>query len=132
MIGKRVGKTIKPDSFLGRFIKEEDLEKTRAFFEKHGGMAISLARFMPIIRTMSPFVAGSSGMPFRHFFRYCLIGAVAWMTLCCGAGYFFGNFPIVKQHFSLVVIGIILVSLIPALIGVLHKFIKGNKQPDKD
>ncbi|KRL03991.1 VTT domain-containing protein [Liquorilactobacillus oeni] len=128
LIGSKVGKTIRPNSLLGRFIKEEDLHKTRLFFEKHGGIAISIARFMPIIRTMSPFVAGSSGMQFRHFFRYSIIGAVSWMILCCGAGYYFGNFPIVKEHFSLVVIGIICVSLIPALIGALHKFIRTKKR----
>ena len=95
------------------------MKKTEAFFEKHGGMAISLARFMPIIRTMSPFVFGGSGGKYKTFLPYCLAGVVAWVTLCCGSGYFFGNFPVVKQHFSLIIIGIIVVSLIPALIGAL-------------
>ncbi|MDN2454250.1 VTT domain-containing protein [Lactobacillus sp. UCMA15818] len=120
-IGHKIGDSIHKNSFLGKFIKEENLEHTRAFFEKHGGVAISLARFMPIIRTMSPFVAGSSHMPYSKFFRYNIIGATAWMTLCCGSGYFFGNIPFVKEHFSLVVIGIIAVSLIPAIIGALKK-----------
>lgn len=120
-IGHKIGNSINKNSFLGRFIKEENLEHTRAFFEKHGGVAISLARFMPIIRTMSPFVAGSSHMPYNKFFRYNILGATAWMVLCCGSGYFFGNIPFVKEHFSLVVIGIIVVSLIPAVIGALKK-----------
>lgn len=120
-IGQKIGSTINDDSFLGRFVKKEDLNKTEAFFEKHGGMAISLARFMPIIRTMSPFVAGGSGIQYRKFFRYSFIGATAWMILCCSAGYYFGNFPVVKEHFSLIIIGIIIVSLMPAIIAASKK-----------
>ncbi|WP_057828810.1 VTT domain-containing protein [Liquorilactobacillus cacaonum] len=120
-IGHKIGNSINKNSFLGKFIKEENLQHTRSFFEQHGAVAISLARFMPIIRTMSPFVAGSSNMPFTKFFRYNMIGASAWMTLCCASGYFFGNIPFVKEHFSLVVIGIIIISLIPAFIGIFKK-----------
>lgn len=118
-IGHKLGKRLTHNSFFGRFIKESDLKRTEEFFSKHGGVAISLARFMPIIRTLSPFVYGSSGGNFKTFIRYCLIGATAWVALCCGAGYFFGNFPVVKEHFSLIIIGIIAVSLIPAIIGAL-------------
>lgn len=121
IIGKRTGSHIKPGSFLGKFIKESDLTKTRNFFEKHGAIAISLARFMPIIRTMAPFIAGGSGMPFKDFFKFNFLGATAWMALCCAGGFYFGNFPIVKEHFSLVIIGIIVVSLLPAVIGFLKK-----------
>ncbi|KRL02730.1 VTT domain-containing protein [Liquorilactobacillus capillatus] len=120
-IGHKIGSTINDNSFLGRFIKKEDLEKTEKFFEKHGGLAISLARFMPIIRTMSPFVAGGSGIHYRKFIRYNFLGATAWMILCCSAGYYFGNFPVVKKHFSLIIIGIIVVSLIPAITAGLKK-----------
>ncbi|WP_281164342.1 VTT domain-containing protein [Liquorilactobacillus sicerae] len=121
-IGQRVGDHITPNSFLGRFIKETDLTKTRNFFERHGALAISLARFMPIIRTLAPFIAGSSGMPFMDFFKYNFMGATAWMALCCSGGFFFGNLPFVQEHFSLIIIGIILVSLLPAAIGALkHK-----------
>lgn len=120
-IGHQVGSQIKPHSFLGRFIKEEDLIKTRNFFEKHGTLAISLARFMPIIRTLAPFIAGSSEMPFPDFFKYNFAGATAWMLLCCLSGFFFGNLPFVKAHFSLIIMGIIIVSLLPALIGALKK-----------
>lgn len=129
-IGHKVGKSLTKNSFFGRFIKEDHLKKTEAFFEKHGGMAISLARFMPIIRTMSPFVFGGSGGKYKTFLPYCLAGVVAWVTLCCGSGYFFGNFPVVKQHFSLIIIGIIVVSLIPALIGALKA--KFDKHDDAE
>ncbi|WP_010581100.1 VTT domain-containing protein [Liquorilactobacillus vini] len=121
-IGQQVGDHIKPNSFLGRFIKEADLTKTRNFFERHGALAISLARFMPIIRTLAPFIAGGSGMPFMDFFKYNFMGATAWMLLCCSGGFFFGNLPFVQEHFSLIIIGIILVSILPAAIGALkHK-----------
>ncbi len=118
-IGHYLGKKLTKTRFFSRIIKESDLKRTEEFFDKHGGVAISLARFMPIIRTLAPFVYGGSGGNFKTFIRYCLIGATAWVTICCGAGYFFGNFPIVKEHFSLIIIGIIAVSLIPAIIGAI-------------
>ena len=126
-IGKTVGRKLTKNSFFGKFIKEDDLNKTEAFFEKHGGMAISLARFMPIIRTFSPFVAGGSGVKYSKFVRYNVAGAFAWVALCCGGGYFFGNFPFVKEHFSMIVIGIIVISLLPAVIsGIKAKVSKKN------
>ena len=106
-IGHTIGKSI---------IKEENITKTEKFFEKHGGISITLARFMPIIRTFAPFVAGASGYKYSQFIRYNLVGATAWVALCCGGGHFFGNFPLVKEHFSMIVLGIILVSLLPAVI----------------
>ena len=109
-IGHTIGKSITNHPFFGRFIKEEK------FFEKHGGISITLARFMPIIRTFAPFVAGASGYKYSQFIRYNLVGATAWVALCCGGGHFFGNFPLVKEHFSMIVLGIILVSLLPAVI----------------
>ena len=83
-------------------------------------MAIILARFMPIIRTFAPFAAAGSGFPYRKFVRYSIIGCTAWVAICCGVGYFFGNLPFVKAHFSLIIIGIIVVSLIPALVSYLR------------
>ena len=118
-LGKTVGKAMTNHSFFGRFIKKENIEKTEAFFEKHGGIAIALARFMPIIRTLSPFVCGGSGVKYSSFIKYNLIGATAWVVICCGAGFFFGNIPFVKEHFSMVIIGIIGVSLLPAIIGAI-------------
>lgn len=132
-IGKKVGKNLTKNSFFGKFIKEDDLNRTEAFFEKHGGMAISLARFMPIIRTFAPFVAGGSGVPYSKFIRYNVCGAIAWVALCCGGGYFFGNFPFVKQHFSMIVIGIIVVSLLPAIFSAIKaKTSKSNKTEDEN
>lgn len=118
MIGQKVGKSLTKNSFFGRFIKEEHLTQTEAFFEKHGAMSITLARFMPIIRTFAPFVAGGSGLAYSNFIKHNLLGATAWVGICCSAGYFFGNFPFVKAHFSMIILGIIVVSLIPALIGI--------------
>lgn len=122
--GHKLGESLTKHHIFGKFIKEKDLKRTEQFFEKHGGIAISLARFMPIIRTFAPFVAGGSGVKYKTFLPYNLIGATAWVILCCGGGYFFGNFPAVKDHFSLVVIGIIIISIIPAIIGAL----KSRKQ----
>lgn len=118
-LGKTAGKAMTNHSFFGRFIKEENIKKTEAFFEKHGGIAIALARFMPIIRTLSPFVCGGSGVKYSSFIKYNLIGATVWVAICCGAGFFFGNIPFVKEHFSMVILGIIGVSLLPAIIGAI-------------
>lgn len=118
-IGHKVGDSLNKNSFLSRFIREDNLKKTEQFFEKHGGMAIILARFMPIIRTLAPFVCAGSGYPYKKFLHYNLIGDSLWVIICCVAGYFFGNFPIVKEHFSLIILGIIIVSLIPAVVGAL-------------
>lgn len=125
-IGKKVGKKLTKNSFFGKFIKEDDLNRAEAFFEKHGSIAISLARFMPIIRTFAPFVAGGSGVNYSKFIRYNVAGAICWVILCCGGGYFFGNFPFVKEHFSMIVIGIIIVSLLPAIISALKS--RSSKQ----
>lgn len=126
-IGKTIGKRLTKNSFFGRFIKEDDLNRTEAFFEKHGGIAISLARFMPIIRTFAPFVAGGSGMKYSTFIRYNVLGAVGWVILCCGGGYFFGNFPFVKEHFSLIVIAIIVVSVLPAIFSAIKAKLSKKK-----
>jgi len=98
-----------------RWIKQEYMDRTHAFFEKHGGKTIFLARFIPIIRTFAPFVAGVGKMPFDYFSMYNVTGCVAWVALFTFAGYFFGNIPFVRDHFSIVVIGIVLVSLLPAV-----------------
>ena len=127
LIGKTIGKRLTKNSFFGRFIKEEDLNQTEAFFEKHGGIAISLACFMPIIRTFAPFVAGGSGMKYSTFIRYNVAGTIGWVILCCGGGYFFGNFSFVKEHFSLIVIAIIVVSVLPAVFSAVKAKISKKK-----
>lgn len=113
-----VGRYVGPRAFSGsiRFLKQEYLDKTRAFYDRHGRKTVILARFLPIIRTFAPFVAGVGEMPYARFLANSVIGSVAWVGLFVGAGYFFGNLPIVRDNFTLVVMGIIAVSLLPMLI----------------
>jgi len=117
LIGHSLGEALTRTSWFGRLINQKQLAKSEKFFEKHGGITVTIARFMPIIRTFVPFVAASSRMEYRQFLRYNVIGCLLWVALCCGGGYFFGNIPFVKEHFSLVVLGIIVVSLIPAILS---------------
>ena len=110
-----IGKWIGPPAFTGkiRFLKVEYLQRTEAFFAKHGSMTIVLSRFVPIIRTCAPFVAGVARMPYARFQAYNVFGGVSWVLLLVWAGYFFGNIPIIKDNFGVVTIGIIVVSLLP-------------------
>lgn len=113
-----IGHYIGPRAFSGeiRFLKKEYLDKTHAFYEKHGGKTIVLARFIPIIRTFAPFVAGIGAMSYGRFITYNVFGGVLWVTLFTFAGYFFGNLQIVQDNFSLVIIAIVLISVMPAII----------------
>lgn len=99
----------------GRFIKREHLDKTHDFYERHGGKTIIFARFLPIIRTFAPFVAGLGLMRYRLFLLFSMAGSLAWISSLTLAGYFFGNIPVVKENLTLIVIGIVVVSLLPAL-----------------
>jgi membrane-associated protein len=110
-----VGAWIGPRAFSGnvRFLRTDYLERTRAFYEKHGGKTIILARFVPIIRTFAPFVAGVGAMSYPRFIVYNIIGAVLWVGLFVPLGYFFGNMPTVKNNFSLVIFAIIGISVMP-------------------
>ncbi len=113
-----------------RLIKKEYLVKTHKFYEKHGGKTLIIARFMPIIRTFAPFVAGVGMMKYMRFFTFSIAGNIIWVTLFSLAGYFFGNIPFVKNNFSIVIITIIFVSIIPVLFTIVKKM-AGGKQPTK-
>ncbi len=118
-----VGKFFGPKMVRGehpKLIKKEHLDRTHAFFEKYGGKTIILARFVPIVRTIAPFVAGIGAMTYSKFIAYNIIGGIAWMAICLSAGYFFGQHPFVKKHFSLVVLAIIFLSILPGIIEYLR------------
>lgn len=123
-IGHKVGKSIPENSFLGRVINKERMQKAQDFFDKHGGKTIVIARFMPVIRTFIPFIAGASKMRYRHFIVYNITGAFLWVLVGVFSGYFFGNIPFVKENFSTVILAIIFVSILPAIIGILRTKIK--------
>jgi membrane-associated protein len=121
-----IGHIIGPRAFTGevRFLKKEYLDRTHEFYERHGGKTIILARFIPIIRTFAPFVAGIGAMSYGHFIAYNVIGGLAWVALFTFGGYFFGNLPAVKHNFSLVVMAIIFISILP---GVFEYFKERNR-----
>jgi membrane-associated protein len=112
-VGPRVFSATDASGISHRLLNREHLQRAHAFFEEYGGKAIVLGRFVPIVRTFVPFVAGAAAMRPTAFALFNLIGAVGWVGLCVGAGFLFGNVPIVKQNFSLVTIGIVIVSLLP-------------------
>jgi membrane-associated protein len=107
-------------SLLGRLMSRKHLDAAHRFYEKHGGKAVVLGQFLPIIRTFVPYVAGAGAMNYRRFVVFTVLGALLWVGVCCGAGYLFGQHPFVKQHFELVVIGIISVSLIPVAVQIVR------------
>lgn len=122
-IGRIIGHKILENSSLPivrRIIKKEYIEKTHAFYEKHGGKAILISRFLPILRTFAPFVAGIGKMNFIKFTMYNTLGAISWVIAFTMGGYFFGNIPVVQSNFTYVILGIILVSLLPAIITGLN------------
>ena len=131
-ISHRLGQAATKNAFLSKYINEEKLHEAEGLFDRMGDIVITLARFMPIIRTFIPFVAGSSTMSYKRFLPYNLLGAVSWVALCCGAGYWFGNYPFVKAHFSAIVLGIIIVSLIPILVTAIKSRTKKVAAPEKD
>jgi membrane-associated protein len=119
----RIGRAIGPRAFSGglRWLKQEYLLRTQQFYEKHGGKTIILSRFVPIIRTFAPFVAGVGQMQRRRFAAYNVAGGFAWVTIFTWGGYLFGNVPLVKENFGLVTIGIVVVSVLPVVWGLLSK-----------
>lgn len=126
-IGKFLGHKVYEKNY--RLIKREYLDKTHQFYEKHGRITIIIARFMPIIRTFAPFVAGVGTMHYIRFVTFSILGNILWVTLFSMAGYFFGNIPIVKNNFTIAILTIIFVSLLPMIVGII-KNILGKRKKD--
>lgn len=123
-VGNLLGQKIVDNKHI-TFINQEHIDKTEAFYKKHGGKAIILARFVPIVRTFAPFVAGVGKMDYKTFFIYNIIGGVVWVTAFTLAGYFFGNIPAVKEHFTVVVLAIIALSVVP----IVYEYLKERNTP---
>jgi membrane-associated protein len=119
-VGPKVFSAHDYQGFFHKLLNRDHLDKAHAFFEKHGGMAVVSGRFVPIVRTFVPFVAGAASMTASMFVTYNVVGAIIWVLVCAGAGYAFGNVPIIKNNFSLVAIGIVIVSVLP----IVFEFVK--------
>ncbi len=126
-VGRFFGEKVFEIKFLKKFIKREYLDKTQAYYEKHGGKTIIMARFIPIVRTFAPFAAGLGKMNYTRYITFCVVGAIFWVCLLSLAGYFFGNIPIVKNNFEKVILGIIGISVLPIIIS----YIKSKRAPSK-
>jgi membrane-associated protein len=127
-IGHKVG----PRAFEGRikFLNKKHLERTHEFYERYGGKTIIIARFVPIVRTFAPFVAGIGSMSYGRFIVYNVVGGLAWVAICLFGGYFFGNLPFVKENFSVVILAIIFISILPGVYEfVRHKRRGGGGPP---
>lgn len=124
-----IGHYIGPRVFTEKvpFLKKEYLDRTHQFYEKHGGITIFLARFIPIIRTFAPFVAGVGAMSYGHFITYNILGGLVWTAVFSFGGYFFGNLQIVRDNFSLVIVAIILISVLPVFIEIFKNRINKTK-----
>ncbi len=120
-VGRYIGPKVISGTDAHRLLNREHLNRAHAFFEKYGGKAVVLGRFVPIVRTFVPFVAGAAQMSSASFVFFNLIGGIIWVIVCVGAGLLFGNVPIVKQNFSLVTIGIVFVSVLPVLFEMLGR-----------
>ncbi|MGD2079387.1 MAG: DedA family protein [Chloroflexota bacterium] len=127
-----IGNKIGPRAFEQdiRFLKREYLERTERFYDKHGGKTIILARFVPIVRTFAPFVAGVGTMHYGRFLTFNVVGAFLWTGIFIWLGYFFGNIPFVREHFELVIIGIVLVSVVPMAIEYVRSKTRKEKLPE--
>jgi membrane-associated protein len=125
-INYSIGAYIGPRAFSGeiKYLKKEHLERTSEFYDKHGGKTIILARFIPIIRTFAPFVAGIGTMTYSHFILYNVIGGISWVAIFIFGGYYFGNLPFVRDNFTLVILAIIFISFIPPVL----EFFKARRE----
>ncbi len=123
MVNYYIGKRLGAQAFSGKikFLKPEYLTRTQEFYQKHGGKTIIYARFIPIIRTFAPFVAGIGTMSYRRFASYNVIGGVAWVGIFLFLGYFFGGMPVIKQNFTFVILGILFLSILPPIVEVIKR-----------
>lgn len=122
-----IGRFMGPKVFSrtdSKFLNRKHLDRTQAFYDKHGGKTLILARFAPILRTFAPFVAGIGQMPYRRFLAFSITGGLLWISLFVLGGYFFGNLPAIKQNFKLVILGVIIVSLLPTAIELVRHYLK--------
>jgi membrane-associated protein len=124
-IGRFLGTKVYEKNY--KLIKRKYLDETHVFYDKYGGVTLVIARFMPIVRTFAPFVAGVGTMKYRKFLMFCVIGNLLWVNIFSFAGYFFGNIPFVKENFSIVVLAIIFVSFIPPLYAIVKQMFKKDK-----
>jgi membrane-associated protein len=126
-IGRALAKKEVGAKLFGLFtVKKEYLDRTHSFYEKHGARTIIIARFVPIVRTFTPFVAGVGSMTYRKYITFCITGAALWVSLLTLAGYAFGNIPWVKSNFEFVVLGIIIISTLPVIIGIIKAKFPGK------
>lgn len=125
-IGKKIGTRILEKEDV-KFINKQYLDRAHSFYKKHGSMTIVLGRFIPIIRTFVPFVAGIGEMSYSKFITYNMLGGFFWVLLFLGGGYFFGNLPFIKEHFSFVLIAIIIISVIPGIVAFIKEKRNGGK-----
>lgn len=120
-IGRYLAKKGAGAKLFGIFtIKQEYIDRTHSFYEQYGHRTIILARFVPIVRTFAPFIAGVGTMKYIRYIKYCILGAILWVTIATMAGYFFGGFDIVKKNFEVVVLGIIVISILPMIVGYIR------------
>ncbi|MGV3509942.1 MAG: DedA family protein [Sphingobacteriaceae bacterium] len=129
MVNYMIGDYVGPKAFSGKYklLKKEYLDKTQKFYIKHGGKTIIYARFIPIIRTFAPFVAGVGTMSYSRFASYNVVGGFLWVTSFLFIGYFFGGLPVIKQNFTYVILGIIILSILPPFIEIIRERSKKNK-----
>ncbi len=131
IVNYNIGRYIGPKVFRGgkesRLFKREYLDRTHEFYERYGWLTIIIARFVPIVRTFAPFVAGIGRMTFGRYICFCLLGAFLWVLVCVGAGYTLGRIPVVRNNFELAIVGLLAVSVIPIIIKVVHHRLRKRK-----
>ena len=127
-VGPRAFSATDSDHWTHRVLNRSHLQRAHEFFERYGGKAVVLGRFVPIVRTFVPFVAGAGAMNYPAFAFYNVTGAFLWVGLCMGAGYLFGNIPVVRDNFSLITIGIVFVSVLPMIVEIVRVWLKNRKR----